>query len=57
MLNFSVIIAYKYHQLNLSKIIEYLFLSFILTLGRPRLLKKIKKFSKKENLQKFNVGC
>ena len=55
MLNFSVIIAYKYHQLNLSKIIEYLFLSFIL--GRPRLLKKIKKFSKKENLQKFNVGC
>lgn len=57
MLNFSVIIAYKYHQLNLSKIIEYLFLSFILTLGRPRLLKKIKKFSKKENLQKFNVEC
>ena len=52
MLNFSVIITYKYHQLNLSKIIEYLFLSFILTLGRPRLLKKINK-----NLQKFNVGC
>ena len=52
MLNFSVIIAYKYHQLNLSKIIEYLFLSFILTLGRPRLLKKIN-----NNLQKFNVGC
>lgn len=52
MLNFAVIITYKYHQLNLSKIIEYLFLSFILTLGRPRLLKKINK-----NLQKFNVGC
>ena len=52
MLNFAVIMTYKYHQLNLSKIIEYLFLSFILTLGRPRLLKKINK-----NLQKFNVGC